>query len=156
MPKRGAIKPGSVSDIILTRIKAGAGAPVPRCELARRLEGRARRWLGQSLGALALAGHIVSTPGGYRLAGVAAEAPLRERKPCILPEPLRQALEPILLRSRRHAEAGRPCDAAALLHRAAARVSLDFVAEDLRALADLFEHAGQPYRDVDLSRRAAA
>lgn len=156
MPQRGTIRPGSVSDIILTRIKQGEGSPVPRGEIARRLEGRARRWLGQSLGALAMAGHIVSTPAGYRLAGSPAEAPLRERKPCEVPELLRCALAPILGRARHYAQAGRPCDAEALLQRAAAKVSLDFVAEDLRALADLFGRAGQPYRDVDLGRRAAA
>lgn len=155
MPAWGQFKPGSVSDVILTRIKEAAGAPVPRAEIGRRLEGRSRRWLGQSLGALALAGHIVATPAGYRLAG-AAEPPLRERKPCRVPAALRSALAPILARARQHAQAGRPCEAEALLLRAAAKVSLDFVAEDLRALADLFGRAAQPYRDVDPRRRAAA
>lgn len=159
MPARGTVRPGSVSDIILTRIRQGAGAAVPRGEIGRTLEGRTRRWLGQSLCALVQAGHIVRTPAGYRLADapIVAEAQIRERAPNVMPEPLREHLAPILAAAHGRAAAGQPCDGAALLLRAAQhKVVPAFAAEDLRALADLMMAGGGPYRDLDLSRRAAA
>lgn len=158
MPARGQLKPGSIAAQIVAQIEAGAGEPVSRNELGRALVGRDRHWLGRTLGTLQRSGLIKELPGGYRLTDgpLPAEAPIYERPVRRVPAPLRSALAPILERARHLRAVGQPCRAQVLLQRAAEKVSLPFVAEDLLALSDLFGRAGEPYRDLDLQARAAA
>lgn len=157
MPKRGELKPGSVAARLVAIVAEGFGEAVSRSEIARRLKSPERCWLDRTLGSLQLAGLIVAAGGGYRLAAARpAEPPLVERTAAPLPEQTKALLAAIIRRAHALRGRGLVVGAAALLREAARRLGRHPAAEDLSALADLFDHAPSLYPQLDLSARAAA
>ncbi|PZR94145.1 MAG: hypothetical protein DI537_08635 [Stutzerimonas stutzeri] len=157
MPKRGDLKPGSLAARIAAIVAEGFGEAVSRQAISARLAGSERCWLGRTLSSLQLAGLIVEAADGFRLAeGRAPEAPLVEREAPPLAEHSRQILAALIRRAHRLRASGMIVGAAELLRDAAERLGRHPAANDLQALADLFEHAPTLYPTLDLRARAAA
>lgn len=157
MPKRGELKPGSIAARLLAMIAEGAGASVSRNEMAPRLPAKDRCWFARTLVSLQQSGLIVETAGGFRLADARSpEAPIIERVSPPLSEHVRQCLAAIIRRAHLLRERGIVVGAAELLRAAAEKLAKHPAAQDLNALADLFEHAPGLYPVLDLPRRAAA
>ncbi len=157
MPKRGELKPGSLAARLLAMVAEGLGATVARDDLARRLPGKDRCWFARTLASLELAGLITASAGGYRLADARPPEPaIIERIVPPLSEPVRQCLAAIIRRAHLLRERGIVVGAAELLRAAAEKMARHPAAQDLAALADLFEHAPSLYPVLDLPQRAAA
>ncbi|AZO77740.1 MULTISPECIES: hypothetical protein [unclassified Bosea (in: a-proteobacteria)] len=157
MPKRGVLKPGSIAAQVLSMVAEGQGAAVSRNDIGKRLQAQDRRWLGRTLGTLQLSSLIVEVAGGFRLADAAApEPPFTERLAPPLPEHSRSILAAIVRRAHRLRAGGIVVGAAELVRSAARKVAPHPAAQDLSALADLFEHAPALYPVLDLPQRTAA
>jgi hypothetical protein len=111
--------------------------------------------LGTVLGRMVKRGVIAETRLGYRLTQMRAALP-EWRPPQPLPEHARPLLAAIIRRAHKLRERGLVTGAAELLREAAAKVAPHPAAQDLAALADLFEHAPTLYPVLDLPQRAAA
>lgn len=157
MPKRGELKPGSLAFRLLAMVAEGCGATVSREGMAQRLPAKDRCWFARTLASLELAGLITESAGGYRLADARPpEAAIIERISAPLSQPVRQCLAAIIRRAHLLRERGIVVGAAELLREAAGRLAPHHAAQDLLALADLFEHASGLYPVLDLPQRAAA
>lgn len=157
MPKRGELKPGSIAARLLAMVAEGQGASVSRNEMAPRLEAKERCWFARTLASLVHSGLIVETAGGFRLADATAPEPaIIEKITPQLPERSRQLLAAIIRRAHLLRERRMIVGACELLRAAAEKIAPHQVAQDLQALADLFEHAPSLYPVLDLPQRAAA
>lgn len=157
MPKRGELKPGSLAARLLAMVAEGLGATVARDDMARRLPGKDRCWFARTLASLELAGLIVEVAGGYRLADARPSEPaIIEKITPPLSEHVCQCLAAIIRRAHLLRERGIVVGAAELLRATAEKLAKHPAAQDLEALADLFEHAPTLYPVLDLPQRAAA
>lgn len=141
MAQRGEIKPGSLSARVLELVEAHGGAPVSRAAISQQFSPAERRWLHRALDCLIKNGRVRETCDGYVPAHLASTAVSEAVPGETMPAAVRRTLAEIIHRAHEHRRAGSRGSAAALLRRAAARVRLRHVAEDLAALSDLFEHA---------------
>lgn len=157
MPKRGELKPGSIAAQVVGIVAEGQGAAVSRNEIGKRLKAQDRRWLGRTLGTLQLSRLIVEVAGGFRLAlATAPEPPCMERVTPPLSERTVSFLAAIIRRAHEMRGRGIIVGASEFLRDAARRIGRHPAADDLEALADLFEHAPTLYPTLDLPLRAAA
>lgn len=157
MPKRGELKPSSIAGRIAAIVAEGLGEAVTRGEIAQRLARSERSWLDRTLRSLQLSGLLMEGAGGYRIAQARpSEPPLIEPPTPPLSERTRLLLAAIIRRAHRLRAQGIVVGASELLRSAAERLGRHPAADDLAALADLFEHAPTLYPVLDLPQRAAA
>ncbi|TCR69713.1 hypothetical protein [Bosea sp. BK604] len=151
----GQFKPGSLSQLVLARIREGGAYPVTRLQLRRSFPDR-DKFIGRALDRLIGSNLVRETPKGFLSSDAPPQAPFIERAPA---EPLSPAtrlnLAAIVNLAHRYRGAGMAQHAVSLMDRACAVKSLPVhVREDLLALADLFRCGEHLYGEAPAARAA--
>lgn len=149
----GGYRDGSLSAEVFAVLARRPGDYTSRAVLAALFPGKTA--LGPILGRMVKRGIVSETRLGFRLTQVRGALP-DWRPPQPLPERGRAFLAAIIRRAHALRGRGLVIGAAELLREAATRVAPNPAAQDLYALADLFEHAPGLYPALDLPQRAAA
>ncbi len=142
----GQFKPGSASSQVMALVNAAGGEPVVRAALREGLDLNSRKFFNRTLDRLVVQGLLRETAEGFLPATLGRSASSIE-PPALEPVPDRLAacLAEIVRRAHRHREAGAPTLATGLLQRAAQKLELPHLRQNLLALSDLFAAHGATY-----------
>jgi hypothetical protein len=142
----GQFKPGSASSQVVALVAAGAGEPVARAALREGLDLNNRKFFNRTLDRLVVQGLVRETVEGFLPAALStAPLPIEAPAPEPVPDCMAACLAEIVRRAHRHREAGAPVLAAGLLRRAAQKLQVPHLRQNLLALSDLFAAHGATY-----------
>lgn len=150
----GGYRQGSLSAEVFATLAQQPGAYVSLTALKALFPGKTA--LDSILGRMVKRGLVCQNRLGYRLTQMQPPPASNWRVPEPLPEEHRARLDELVRRAHAWRAQGLVNSAADLLRDAAARLSWHPAAQDVAALADLFEHAPSLYPVLDLPQRAAA